>query len=71
MSSQILGIHLPISFCHVVCRKAFVDDDSVQKKVIEYFASFDEHIKDFEIERVPHDTETKEETYKISALHKK
>ena len=51
--------------------KGFVDDDSVQKKVIEYFASFDEHIKDFEIERVPHDTETKEETYKISALHKK
>lgn len=51
--------------------KGFVDDDSVQKKVIEYFASFDEHIKDFEIERVPHDIETKEETYKISALHKK
>ena len=51
--------------------KGFVDDDSVQKKVIEYFASFDEHIKDFEIERVPHDTETKEEIYKISALHKK
>ena len=51
--------------------KGFVDDDSVQKKVIEYFASFDEHIKDFEIEKVSHDTETKEETYKISALHKK
>ena len=51
--------------------KGFVDDDSVQKKVIEYFASFDEHIKDFEIERVPHDTETKEETYKISAKNKK
>lgn len=51
--------------------KGFVDDDSVQKKVIEYFSSFDEHIKDFEIEKVPHDTETKEEIYKISALHKK
>ncbi|RKI42280.1 ATP-binding protein [bacterium D16-51] len=51
--------------------KDFVDDDSVQRKVIEYFASFDEHIKDFEIEKVPHDTETKEETYKISSLHKK
>lgn len=51
--------------------KGFVDDDSVQKKVIEYFASFDEHIKDFEIEKLPHDTDSKEETYKISSLHKK
>ena len=51
--------------------KGFIDDDSVQKKVIEYFASFDEHIKDFEIEKLPHDADSKEETYKISALHKK
>lgn len=51
--------------------KGFVDDTSVQKKVIEYFASFDEHIKDFEIEKLPHDADSKEETYKISSLHKK
>lgn len=51
--------------------KGFVDDTSVQKKVIEYFASFDEHIKDFEIEKLPHDADNKEETYKISSLHKK
>ena len=51
--------------------KGFVDDNSVQKKVIEYFASFDEHIKDFEIEKLPHDADSKEETYKISSLHKK
>lgn len=51
--------------------KGFVDDDSVQKKVIEYFASFDEHIKDFEIEKLPHDADNKEDTYKISSLHKK
>lgn len=51
--------------------KGFVDDDSVQKKVIEYFASFDEHIKNFEIEKLPHDADSKEETYKISSLHKK
>ena len=51
--------------------KGFVDDDSVQKKVIEYFASFDGHIKDFEIEKLPHDGDSKEETYKISSLHKK
>lgn len=51
--------------------KGFVDDASVQKKVIEYFASFDEHIKDFEIEKLPHDADSKEEPYKISSLHKK
>ena len=51
--------------------KGFVDDASVQKKVIEYLASFDEHIKDFEIEKLPHDADSKEETYKISSLHKK
>lgn len=51
--------------------KGFVDDASVQKKVIEYFASFDEHIKNFEIEKLPHDADSKEETYKISSLHKK
>ena len=51
--------------------KGFVDDNSVQKKVIEYFASFDEHIKDFEIEKLPQNADSKEETYKISSLHKK
>lgn len=51
--------------------KDFVDDASVQKKVVEYFASFDEHIRDFEIEKIPNDGENKEETYKINALHKK
>ncbi len=51
--------------------KGFVEDANVQKKVIEYFSSFDEQIKDFEIEKIPHDGESKEEMYKISALHKK
>lgn len=50
--------------------KGFVEDKAVQQKVVEYFASFDEHIKDFRIEKVPHDGEAKEETYKINALHK-
>lgn len=27
--------------------RGFVDDKNVQQKVVEYFASFDEHIKDF------------------------
>ena len=50
--------------------KGFVENKDVQQKVVEYFASFDEHIKDFRIEKVPHDGETKEDTYKINALHK-
>lgn len=50
--------------------KGFVESKDVQQKVVEYFASFDEHIKDFRIERVPRNEETKEDTYKINALHK-
>lgn len=50
--------------------KGFVENKDVQQKVVEYFASFDEHIKDFRIEKLPHDGETKEDTYKINALHK-
>lgn len=50
--------------------KGFVENKDVQQKVVEYFASFDEHIKDFRIEKVLHDGETKEDTYKINALHK-
>jgi hypothetical protein len=57
-------------FLHRRLPKGFVEDKGVQKKVVEYFSSFDEHIKDFRIERVPHDGESKEDTYKINALHK-
>ena len=57
-------------FLHRRLPKGFVEDKEFQQKVVEYFASFDEHIKDFKIERVPHDGESKEDTYKINALHK-
>ena len=50
--------------------KGFVEDKNVQQKVVEYFASFDEHIKDFRIEKVPQEAENMEERYKINALHK-
>ncbi len=50
--------------------KGFVKDKNVRQKVVEYFASFDEHIKDFKIEKVPQEGEAKDERYKISALHK-
>ena len=51
--------------------KGFTENKNVQQKVVEYFASFDEHIKDFRVEKVPNDGESKEEKYKINALHKK
>lgn len=51
--------------------KGFVDDKTVQKKVVEYFASFDENIKDFRVEKIPSEGESKEERYRINALHKK
>lgn len=50
--------------------KDFVESKDVQQKVVEYFASFDEHIKDFKIEKIPSDGEVKEDTYKVNALHK-
>lgn len=51
--------------------KGFVEDMAVQKKVIEFFASFDEHIKEFRIERLPGEGDSAEERFKINALHKK
>ena len=51
--------------------KGFVEDKNVQKKVVEYFTSFDEHIRDFRVEKVPGDGHSKEESFKINSLHKK
>ena len=50
--------------------KGFTEDKDVQKKVVDYFASFDDQIKDFDIERIPPDEKNKEARYKIRALHK-
>ena len=57
--------------------KGFVEDKNVQQKVVEYFASFDEHIRDFRVEKVPGDGDfnghksSADESFKINALHKK
>jgi len=51
--------------------KEFVENKNVQKNVVEYFASFDENIKDFHIEKIPTEGETKEDKYNINTLHKK
>lgn len=48
----------------------FVDNKDVRNDVVRYFASFDETIRDFTIEKVTQDEENKEDTYKIGALHK-
>lgn len=48
----------------------FVDNKDVRNDVVHYFASFDETIKGFTIEKVAQDEENKEDTYKIGALHK-
>lgn len=51
--------------------KGFVDDKNVQQKVIEYFSSFDEHIRDFKVDKVPMEGDSKEDAYTINSLHKK
>ena len=51
--------------------KGFVDDESVQKKVVDYFASFDETIKGFEVTKLPPQDDSKDEKYMIHSLHQK
>ncbi|MFI3212604.1 MAG: ATP-binding protein [Eubacteriales bacterium] len=51
--------------------KAFVEDDGVRKNVIEYFSSFDDNIKDFNVEIIPSEDEKKEQKILINALHQK
>ncbi|WP_026523770.1 AAA family ATPase [Butyrivibrio sp. MB2005] len=48
----------------------FADNKDVQKDVIRFFDSFDEHIKDFRVEKIPQENQAKEEKYKINSLHK-
>lgn len=59
-------------FLHARLPKGFVDDPAVRENVIKYFASFDETIKDFRVEKVPSEgNEGKDHAYKITAIHKK
>ena len=51
--------------------KGFVDDESVQQKVVDYFASFDETIKGFEVTKLPPQDDSKDEKYMIHSLHQK
>lgn len=49
----------------------FVEDKNIQQKVVQYFASFDENIKGFNVEEVPAEGDSKEPTFKINSIHKK
>lgn len=49
--------------------KDFVEHESVQKKVVKYLASFDDHIKGFTIEEIPNTEEKKTPRYSIHSLH--
>lgn len=51
--------------------KGFVEDKDIQQKVVQYFSSFDENIKGFNVEEVTAEGDSKEPTYKINSIHKK
>lgn len=49
----------------------FIDSKEVQANVVQYFASFDEAIRDFDVEELPpEDDKDTSKTFKIDALHK-
>lgn len=58
-------------FLSHVLPKDFVTDETVRKNVVNYFSSFDETIKGFEVTQLPPQEDSKEERYLIDALHKK
>ena len=51
--------------------KNFGEDKAVQKKVIEYLATFDKHIKGFKTKRIQNLNNDIERSYKISSVHNK
>ena len=59
-------------FLHTRLPKGFVDDPKVRSNVVKYFASFDETIKDFRVEKIPSESaDGRDNSYKITAIHKK
>lgn len=73
MSNEFADFGDPVTnlFMSRMLPSEFVDDENVRKKVVEYFSSFDENIKEFRIESIPSEGDKKEERFKISSLHKK
>lgn len=58
-------------FMSRVLPAGFTEDKQIRANVVEYFASFDETIKGFEVSKLPAQEDSKEEKYLIDALHKK
>lgn len=49
----------------------FIEDKSIQKQVINFLASFDGHIRDFKIEKIPHaDKQAQRDSFAVNSLHK-
>ena len=73
LSNEIVNFGDPAEnfFLSRVLPEGFVDQKEVQDNVVEYFASFDEAIQDFNIEELPQENEKdNSKSYKIDALHK-
>lgn len=73
LSNEIVNFGDPAEnfFLSRVLPEGFVDRKEVQDNVVEYFASFDEAIQDFNIEELPQENEKdNSKSYKIDALHK-
>ena len=73
LSNEIVNFGDPAEnfFLSRVLPEGFVDRKEVQDNVVEYFASFDEAIQDFNVEELPQEDEKdNSKSYKIDALHK-
>lgn len=73
LSNEIVNFGDPMEnlFLSGVLPEGFVQKKEVQKSVVEYFASFDEAIVDFDIEELPQEKEGNiGKSYQIDALHK-
>ncbi|MCM1027599.1 MAG: ATP-binding protein [Roseburia sp.] len=71
LSNEIVNFGDPAEnfFLSRVLPDGFAEKKEVQKNVVDYFASFDEAIVDFNIEELPQEDE-KSKSYQIDALHK-
>lgn len=73
LSNEIIDFGDPAEnfFRSRVLPEGFVDSREVQKNVVRYFSSFDEAIRDFQVEELPQDEEKDNgKSYRIDAVHK-
>lgn len=73
LNNQIINFGDPVEnlFHSTVLPDDFVDIEEVQQNVVEYFGSFDDSIRDFDVEELPQEDEkSTRKHYKIDSLHK-